>query len=41
MFLLMSAKTGFMLGGSDFPVDDAFEVASWNLGIPGTRRRRG
>jgi len=34
-FLLMFAIPGFVLGSSDFPGDEAFEVISWILGIPG------
>lgn len=34
-FLLMFAIPGFMLGGSDFPGHEGFQVASWILGIPG------
>jgi cardiolipin synthase len=34
-FLLMFAIPGFLLGSSDFPGHDAFQVVSWLLGIPG------
>ena len=34
-FLLMFAIPGFMLGSSDFPAHDFFNVVSWILGIPG------
>ena len=34
-FLLMFAIPGFMLGGSDFPGHDAFQLAAWLVGIPG------
>lgn len=34
-FLLMFAIPGFMLGSSDFPGHQGFQVASWVLGIPG------
>jgi cardiolipin synthase len=34
-FLLMFAIPGFMLGGSDIPAHQAFQVASWLVGIPG------
>ncbi len=34
-FLLMFALPGFMLGASDFPAHQAFQVAAWILGIPG------
>jgi cardiolipin synthase len=34
-FLLMFAFPGFMLGSSDFPGHQAFQVAAWILGIPG------
>jgi cardiolipin synthase len=34
-FLLMFAFPGFMLGNSDFPGADGFEVASWIFAIPG------
>ena len=33
--LLMFAIPGFMLGSSDFPGADAFQVAAWVLGLPG------
>jgi cardiolipin synthase len=33
--LLMFAIPGFMLGSSDFPAHELFQVASWILGIPG------
>lgn len=34
-FLLMFAVPGFVLGHSDFPGSQGFEVASWIIGIPG------
>lgn len=34
-FLLMFAIPGFMLGASDFPLHQAFLVASWLLYVPG------
>ena len=34
-FLLMFAFPGFMLGASGIVLDDAFQVASWVVGIPG------
>ncbi len=34
-FLLMFAIPGFMLGASDFPGNEAFQVAAWLVGIPG------
>ncbi|MDP9463138.1 MAG: CDP-alcohol phosphatidyltransferase family protein [Actinomycetota bacterium] len=34
-FLLMFAIPGFMLGASDFPVHQGFQIAAWLLGIPG------
>ena len=34
-FLLMFAIPGFVLGSSDFPAHDLFNVVSWLLGIPG------
>lgn len=34
-FLLMFAVPGFMLGASDFPGHNGFQIASWILGIPG------
>lgn len=33
--LLMFAVPGFMLGASDFPGNEGFQIASWILGIPG------
>ncbi|MDQ3469686.1 MAG: CDP-alcohol phosphatidyltransferase family protein [Actinomycetota bacterium] len=33
--LLMFAVPGVMLGASDFPGNDGFQIASWILGIPG------
>ncbi|MBI5089332.1 MAG: CDP-alcohol phosphatidyltransferase family protein [Actinobacteria bacterium] len=33
--LLMFAVPGFVLGASDFPGNNGFQVASWILGIPG------
>jgi cardiolipin synthase (CMP-forming) len=33
--LLMFAVPGFLIGSSDFPAHDAFEIAAWILGIPG------
>jgi len=33
--LLMFAVPGFMLGASDFPGNNGFQLASWFLGIPG------
>ena len=33
--LLMFAVPGFMLGASDFPGNQGFQVTSWVLGIPG------
>lgn len=33
--LLMFAVPGFLLGASDFPGADGFQLASWILGIPG------
>jgi cardiolipin synthase len=33
-FGLMFAVPGFVLGASDFPGNDGFQVASWILGIP-------
>jgi cardiolipin synthase len=34
-FLLMFAFPGFMLGATDFPAHQAFEVAAWAVGLPG------
>jgi cardiolipin synthase (CMP-forming) len=34
-FLLMFAVPGFLLGSSDFPLHDLFELAAWLLAIPG------
>ena len=34
-FLLMFAVPGFLLGNSEIPGADAFEVVAWLLGIPG------
>jgi cardiolipin synthase len=34
-FLLMFAFPGFMLGASDFPGHQGFQIAAWILGIPG------
>ncbi|MBI4934896.1 MAG: hypothetical protein HY828_13520 [Actinobacteria bacterium] len=34
-FLLMFAIPGFMIGASDFPLHQAFLIASWLLVIPG------
>ena len=34
-FLLMGAFPGFMLGSSDFPGAEGFEIAAWIAGIPG------
>jgi cardiolipin synthase len=34
-FLLMFAVPGFVLGHSDFPGHDGFEIASWMVGLPG------
>lgn len=34
-FLLMFAVPGFLLGASDFPGHQGFQIASWILGIPG------
>jgi cardiolipin synthase (CMP-forming) len=34
-FLLMFAVPGFMLGATDFPGHQGFQIASWILGIPG------
>jgi len=34
-FLLMFAVPGFMIGASDFPGHNGFQVSSWILGIPG------
>lgn len=34
-FLLMFAIPGFLMGASDFPGADGFQIASWILGIPG------
>jgi cardiolipin synthase (CMP-forming) len=34
-FLLMFAFPGFLLGASDFPGNNGFQLASWILGIPG------
>jgi cardiolipin synthase len=34
-FLLMFAVPGFLLGSSDFPLHDLFEIAAWLLAIPG------
>jgi cardiolipin synthase len=34
-FLLMFAVPGFLMGASEFPGAQAFEVAAWLLGIPG------
>jgi cardiolipin synthase len=34
-FLLMFAIPGFMLGSTDFPGHQGFQVAAWVLGIPG------
>jgi cardiolipin synthase len=34
-FLLMFALPGFLLGSSDFPLHDLFELAAWLLAIPG------
>lgn len=33
--LLLFAVPGFMLGASDFPGHDGFQIASWILGLPG------
>jgi cardiolipin synthase len=33
--LLMFAVPGFVLGASDFPGNNGFQIASWILGIPG------
>ncbi len=34
-FLLMFAVPGFLMGASDFPGADWFQIAAWILGIPG------
>jgi cardiolipin synthase len=34
-FLLMFAFPGFMLGASDFPGHQGFQIAAWIVGIPG------
>lgn len=34
-FLLMLAFPGFMLGASDFPLHQLFQIAAWMVGIPG------
>lgn len=34
-FLLMFTFPGFMLGSSDFPGHQGFQIASWLIGIPG------
>jgi len=34
-FLLMFAVPGFLLGNSDMPGADGFQVAAWILGLPG------
>jgi cardiolipin synthase len=34
-FLLMFAFPGFMLGASNFPGHEGFQIAAWILGIPG------
>lgn len=34
-FLLMFAVPGFMIGASDFPGHEGFQVVSWILGVPG------
>lgn len=34
-FLLMFAFPGFLLGASDFPLNDWFQAAAWIVGIPG------
>ncbi len=34
-FLLMFAFPGFMLGATDFPGHQGFQIAAWMLGIPG------
>jgi cardiolipin synthase (CMP-forming) len=34
-FLLMFAVPGFMLGATDFPLHQGFQIAAWLLGIPG------
>lgn len=34
-FLLMFAIPGFLLGASDFPGHEGFQIVSWALGIPG------
>jgi cardiolipin synthase len=34
-FLLMFAIPGFMLGSTDFPGHQGFQIAAWVLGIPG------
>lgn len=34
-FLLMFAFPGFMLGATDFPGHQGFQLAAWMLGIPG------
>jgi cardiolipin synthase len=34
-FLLMFAFPAFLLGASDFPGNDLFQLAGWLLGIPG------
>jgi cardiolipin synthase len=34
-FLLMFAVPGFLLGSSDFPANDLFQLAAWLLAIPG------
>ncbi len=34
-FLLMAAFPGFMLGSSNFPGAEGFEIAAWIAGVPG------
>ena len=34
-FLLMLAVPGFLLGASDFPGADLFQLAAWIVGVPG------
>jgi cardiolipin synthase (CMP-forming) len=34
-FLLMFAVPGFMLGATEFPLHQGFQIAAWILGIPG------
>ncbi len=34
-FLLMFAFPGFMLGATDFPGHQGFQIAAWMLGLPG------